>query len=520
MPRSSPRTAAAPPPAVNVAENATAVTTVTATDPDAGATLTYSIVGGADAAKFTINATTGVLSFVSAPDSESPTDAGGNNVYDVTVQVSDGTLTDTQAIAVTVTNVNDNAPVITSNGGGATASVNVAENATAVTTVTATDPDAGATLTYSIVGGADAAKFTINATTGALSFVSAPDSESPTDAGGNNVYDVTVQVSDGTLTDTQAIAVTVTNVNDNAPVITSNGAGATAAVNVAENATAVTTVTATDPDAGATLTYSIVGGADAAKFTINATTGALSFVSAPDFESPTDAGGNNVYDVTVQVSDGTLTDTQAIAVTVTNVNDNAPVITSNGAGATAAVNVAENATAVTTVTATDPDAGATLTYSIVGGADAAKFTINATTGVLSFVSAPDFETPTDAGGNNVYDVTVQVSDGTLTDTQAIAVTVTNVNDNAPVITSNGAGATASVNVAENATAVTTVTRHRPRCRRDADLLDRRRRRCGQVHHRCHHRRAVVRLGSRLSRPPPMPAATTSTTSPSRSPTAP
>ena len=107
----------------------------------------------------------------------------------------------------------------------------------------------------------------------------------------------------------------------------------------------------------------------------------LSFVSAPDFETPTDAGGNNVYDVQVQVSDGIITDTQDIAVTVTNVNDNAPVITSNGGGATAAVNVAENATAVTTVTATDADAGATLTYSISGGADAAKFTINATTGV-------------------------------------------------------------------------------------------------------------------------------------------
>ena len=69
---------------------------------------------------------------------------------------------------------------------------------------------------------------------------------------------------------------------------------------------------------------------------------------------------------------------------------------------------------MTTVTATDVDAGATLTYSIIGGADAAKFTINATTGVLTFVSAPDFEAPADAGANNVYDVTVQVSDGTLT----------------------------------------------------------------------------------------------------------
>ena len=97
--------------------------------------------------------------------------------------------------------------------------------------------------------------------------------------------------------------------------------------------------------------------------------------------------------------------------TVTNVNDNAPVITSNGGGATAAVSVAENGTAVTTVTATDSDAGATLSYSITGGADAAKFAINASTGVLTFVSAPDVESPTDTGGNNVYDVQVQVSDG-------------------------------------------------------------------------------------------------------------
>jgi hypothetical protein len=43
----------------------------------------------------------------------------------------------------------------------------------------------------------------------------------------------------------------------------------------------------------------------------------LSFATAPDYEAPTDAGGNNVYDVTVQASDGTLSSTKAIAVTVT-----------------------------------------------------------------------------------------------------------------------------------------------------------------------------------------------------------
>ena len=90
--------------------------------------------------------------------------------------------------------------------------------------------------------------------------------------------------------------------------------------------------------------------------------------------------------------------------------------------------VAENQTAVTTVTSTDVDASATATYSISGGADAAKFAINATTGVLTFVSAPNYEIAADLGANNVYDVTVQVSDGTSTDTQAIAVTVTNTNE--------------------------------------------------------------------------------------------
>ena len=169
--------------------------------------------------------------------------------------------------------------------------------------------------------------------------------------------------------------------------------GNTAAVSIAENTTAVTTVTATDPDVGQTLSYSIIGGADASKFTIGSTTGALSFVTAPNFELPTDAGGNNVYDVTVQVSDGHGgIDTQAIAVTVTDVFENsAPIITSNGGGNTAAVSIAENTTAVTTVTATDPDVGQTLSYSIIGGADASKFTIGSTTGALSFVTAPNFE---------------------------------------------------------------------------------------------------------------------------------
>ncbi|WP_020558806.1 cadherin domain-containing protein [Thiofilum flexile] len=318
--------------AISVAENQTAVTTVTATDAD-GDTLTYSITGGADAAKFTIDSSTGVLQFATAPDFETPTDSGGNNVYDVQVTVSDGNGgTDMQDIAVTVTDVAENvAPVITSNGGGDTAAISVAENQTAVTTVTATDAD-GDTLTYSITGGADAALFTIDNSTGVLQFVTAPDYEAPTDTGADNVYDVQVTVSDGKGgTDMQAISVTVTDVAENvAPVITSNGGGDTASISVAENQTAVTTVTATDVD-GDNLTYSITGGADAAKFTIDNSTGVLQFVTAPDYENPTDTGADNVYDVQVTVSDGKGgTDMQAISVTVTDVAEGGVVLQVRG----------------------------------------------------------------------------------------------------------------------------------------------------------------------------------------------
>ena len=133
----------------------------------------------------------------------------------------------------------------------------------------------------------------------------------------------------------------------------------------------------------------------------------------------------------MQVSDGLLTDTQAIAVTVTQRQRDARSSRRTVAGRARRSSIAENTTAVTTVTATDADAGAALTYSISGGADAAKFDIDATTGVLAFKTAPDREAPTDSGGNNVYDVQVRASDGTFTDTQNIAVTVTNLSDGAP-----------------------------------------------------------------------------------------
>ena len=380
-------------------ENQTSVTgSPTATDPD-GDSLTYQInTSSGDHASFNIVPSTGVLSFKSAPDYES------KSSYSVTVQVrdskddagdGDGAWDDSVTVTVTVGDANE-APAFT-----AGAAPTAAENQTSVTgSPTATDPD-GDSLTYGIDAAAgDGASFDIAPSTGVLSFKSAPDYES------KSSYSVTVQVRDSknpaggvdsVWDDTETVTVNVTNANE-APAFTA-GAAPTAA----ENQTSVTgSPTATDPD-GDSLTYGIdTAAGDGASFDIAPSTGVLSFKSAPNYES------KSSYSVTVQVRDSknpaggvdsVWDDTETVTVNVTNANE-APAFTA-GAAPTAA----ENQTSVSgSPTATDPD-GDSLTYGIDAAAgDGASFDIAPSTGVLSFKSAPNYES------KSSYSVTVQVRD--------------------------------------------------------------------------------------------------------------
>lgn len=300
------------------------------------------------------------------------------------VTLADGITSAT--IAINDTSVNE-APVFVS----ADTAFSVAENGTAVTTATATDATA---LTYSI-SGTDSAKFSVDSATGAIAFKTAPNFE--VDA---KSYALTVTASDGALSASKNITVAVTDVNE-APTF----AAATATASYAENGTAeVGTYTATDVDAGDSLTYS-VSGADAALFSVSST-GALSFKATPNFETPASAAGTNVYSVNVIATDkGSLTATQAVTVTVTDVNEHPTSV------AAASTSAAENQTTVGTYTTTDVDAGqtATLTYAL-GGDDAALFDLNTTTAVLSFKAAPNFEAPASKAGTNAYSVTITATD--------------------------------------------------------------------------------------------------------------
>ncbi len=106
-----------------------------------------------------------------------------------------------------------------------------------------------------------------------------------------------------------------------------------------------------------------------------------------------------------------------------------PVLTSFGGGTTGALSIAENGTALTTITATDANIvwGDSIKYSIGAGGDGANFSIDATTGVLKFVTAPDYEAPTDANRDNTYGVTVVATDARgAVDAQTLTIGVTDV----------------------------------------------------------------------------------------------
>ena len=301
----------------------------------------------------------------------------------------DGASSGGHVATVSVSAVND-APVITSNGGGTNAAVSILENTTAVTTVASSDVDGGG-LVYSISGGADAARFAIDGTSGVLRFVAAQDREAPTDADADSTYEVVVRVSDGLGgSDTQAISATVIDVDefDVGPISDSNATADAVAENSPNGTIVGVTAMASDADAtNSSIAYTLTSDAGG-RFAIDGATGIITVANGSllDAETSTSHG----LSVRATSADGS-TSTRAFTIAVTPVNDNTPVISSDGGGASASISRAENGTAVTTVSATDADAGAILTYAIAGGADAGRFAIDASTGVLTFVTAPDYE---------------------------------------------------------------------------------------------------------------------------------
>ena len=131
---------------------------------------------------------------------------------------------------------------------------------------------------------------------------------------------------------------------------------------------------------------------------------------------------NTTYTVTV-TNNLSCSNTASYAITVNTCNS-PPVIT-NFLSKTTAATVFKNLGIGTVVDydATDVDLN-TLTWSLTGGADVSKFSINSSMGFLTFNTPPNVNSPTDADLNNIYMVEITVSDGSGTDVQLLAVEIT------------------------------------------------------------------------------------------------
>ncbi len=385
---------------------------VTATDPDNGQTLTFSITSGNTNNAFNISSATGELTVSNGTMLDYET----TPTFNLTIQVQDngvGNLTAQATITVNLTDVNE-VPVIQNQ------SFTVAENATNGTlagTVTATDPDNGQTLTFSITSGNTNSAFNINSTTGELTV----SNSAALDYEATPVFSLTVQVQDngqGSLTDQATITVNLTDQNE-APVIYNQSFTIEETIGTGE---LVGVVQASDPDNGQTLTFSIASGNIDNAFAIDPLTGELTVADSTVLDFTT----YPVYYLNVEVQDdgaGNLTDNATVTVSLSDVNQ-VPEIE---AQSFALEENSNNGAVVGTVVAIDPDAGQTLTFSIISGNIGDAFVIDSQTGELTVTNTTvlDYETtPT-------FNLTVQVQDngvGNLTAQATVTVNLTDVNE--------------------------------------------------------------------------------------------
>ena len=302
------------------------------------------------------------------------------------------------------------------------------ENGTAtIYTFRASDSE-GAGIEW-LTAGADGGDFAISET-GALTFASPPNFESPQGSGlDNNQYLVTIQARDYNF-NTSSLPVTVTVTDQNEGPEVTGSVSLTFTENV-ETDRVLATYTGRDPEGPfADITRWSLSGTDAGDFTINEN-GELYFRNVPDYERPAESGRDNVYNFSVRASDGSLYGYLGVTVNVEDVNE-APAITTTSK---TDFSYRENGTAtIYTFKATDPERG--IIYWSTSGADGSDFAISET-GALTLTDSPNFESPQGSGlDNNEYLVTVQARDDNFnSSTLDVVITVTDVNEG-PEVTGN------------------------------------------------------------------------------------
>ena len=496
------------------------VTDVNITGSNTNPYMNFSI-SGTDAGDFSIDANSGVLTFKTLPDFEAPVDSNGDNIYSVSVTITNCVGSDTKLFTVEILDAGEFAPVAVDDSASTNEDVAITISALA----NDTDADVGQTATL-VVGAYD------SKTTKGGSVSLSPDGKifnyTPAlNFNGTDTFTYQAMDVDGKLSNLATVTITVSAVND-APIavddsystnedvvltiagpgvlgndsdvdmdplsamlvsgptngvlvlntdgsftytpnadfngkdsfsykandgsLDSNIAKVTITVNAVNDAPiAVDDSYSTNEDVVLTiagpgvlgndsdvdmdpLSAMLVSGPMHGTVTLNPD-GSFNYTPALDF--------NGVDSFSYKANDGSLDSNIAmVTITVDAVND-PPII---DGGESIDVSIPENTTFVTTVLASDVDMDP-ISYSISGGADGALFQIDPVTGVLSFIAAPDFETPLDMGADNIYDVQVMASDGMGgSATQSVHVTVLDVAEEGPPLV------VVPIDFAENSTA--------------------------------------------------------------------
>ena len=428
-----------------------------ATDPEGG--IVELSLSGDDAGMFELGTdsetgagATQVLSFKAKPDFEMPGDKNKDNIYEVTVEASDDVNTATRSVTVKVTDSDEDGKVELSSQ-DALIGVEL--------TATLTDSDGGVPDPRDLTG--ITWTWEIDASenpdfTGDETVISGATSDTYTPTAGDRgkylraIAMYTDRTRDGATADPNMLFMN-TAMSDPTTAVRNNPdnqapkfkEGASTFRVVEENTKALAgdadddaadaddiladnvgkPVTAED-DADPMPTYTL-GGPDKDMFRVRAN-GQIE-VSAKamlDYET------KSSHTVTVTATDSSgdeANNSASITVTIYVTDlDEGPIVSSGGlavSGPSSADYAEDRTDAVATYTATGPDA-AQATWSLSGD-DAGDFSISSG-GELTFASKPDFEAPADADEDNVYEVTVEATDGTNTDSRAVTVTVTDVED--------------------------------------------------------------------------------------------
>ena len=287
----------------------------------------------------------------------------------------------------------DDAPANTAPSAAATASPNPAQGGDTVTVDASASSDAdGDALTFSWTAPAE---ITLSSTTATAPTFAAPDVDADTE------FSFSVEVSDGELTDTASVTVTVEAAEpvNQAP---SAAAGASPATVTEGDTVTLSAAASSDPD-GDPLTFAWTAPAEV---TLSDATAEAPTFTAPEVDADTE------FSFSVEVSDGELTDTASVTVTV---EDSAAANQAPSADATATPNPATEGATVTLSAAgsSDPD-GDPLTFVWTAPAEV---TLSDATAEAPTFTAPEVE------GNTDFIFEVEASDGELTDTASVTVTV-------------------------------------------------------------------------------------------------